>query len=46
MTAGNLEDAEAGLPEDGVAPTGTEAGASLEAAEDAVADSEANKASP
>jgi hypothetical protein len=42
MTAGNLEDAEAGLPEDGTDPIGTEAGASLEAEEDAAVASEAN----
>jgi hypothetical protein len=42
-TEGNLEDAEAGLPEDGVDPTETEAGASLEAEEDVAPASEANK---
>jgi hypothetical protein len=43
VTVGNPEVAEAGLPEDGVDRTGTEAGASLEAVEDAAAASEANK---
>ncbi len=43
MTEGNPEVTEAGLPEDGADPTGTEAGASLESVEVAAADSEANK---
>jgi hypothetical protein len=43
VTVGNHEVAEAGLLEDVVDRTGTEAGASLEAVEDAAAASEANK---